>query len=69
MYHLITSGMLHNLLLYIKVIYKQCDDELLPLAPPTKYSPVSSPEHAYWPHVSEEMVETKGVVCGLHRVQ
>ena len=69
MYHLVTSGTLYNLPFYIKVTAKQCDDELLPLAPPTKCSPASSPEHADWPHVSEEMGGTKGVVCGLHCVQ
>ena len=62
MYHLITSGMLYNLPLYIKVTDKQCpnNDEL---APPTKYSPESSPEHAYWSHMSEEMSGDKG--CDL----
>ena len=54
--------MLYNLPLYIKVTDKKCpnNDEQ---APPTKYSPESSSEHAYWSHVSKEMGEDKG--CGL----
>ena len=62
MYHLITSEMLYNLPLYIRVTDKQCPNNDK-LALPTKYSTASSPEHAYWSHVSEEMGGDKR--CGL----